>query len=101
MTDLDRIRSAALARIDRRERGFKLALAGAVLAEAVLLGTMLFLTDLSDPIQRLILVSSVLVYTTLALGLAALGAHVSRTSERVVAALELLGAGSAALPRAG
>ncbi|HKP74898.1 MAG TPA: hypothetical protein VJT67_05110 [Longimicrobiaceae bacterium] len=93
MTDLDRIRAAALARIERRERGYKLAIAGAVAAEAVLLLAFLLLANLHDRTHLLLLVSAILVYTTLALGLAALGAHVSRAAERIVAAIELVGAG--------
>lgn len=97
MTDLDRIRAAALARIEKRERGYRLAIAGAVAAEAVLLLAFLLLADLHDRTHLLLLVSAILVYTTLALGLAALGAHVSRAAERIVAAIELAGAGG--LPR--
>ena len=97
MTDLDRIRAAALARIEKRERGFKLAIAGAAAAEAVLLLAFLLLADLHDRTHLLLLVSAVLVYTTLGLGLAALGAHVSRVGERIVAAIELAGAGGEAL----
>ena len=97
MTDLDRIRAAALARIERRERGYKLAVAGAVAAEAVLLLAFLLLADLHDRTHLLLLVSAILVYTTLALGMAALGAHVSRAAERIVAAIELIGAGGEAV----
>ena len=97
MTNLDEIRAAALARIDRRERGYRLAIAGAVMAEAVLLLAFLLLADLHDRTHVLLLVSAILVYTTLALGLAALGAHVSRVGERVVAAIELVGAGGEAV----
>ena len=97
MTNLDEIRAAALARIERRQRGYRLAIAGAVLAEAVLLLAFLLLADLNDRTHLLLLVSAVLVYTTRAIGLAALGAHVSRVGERVVAAIKLVGAGGEAL----
>ena len=97
MTDLDRIRAAALTRIERRERSFKLAIAGAAAAEAVLLLAFLLLADLHNRTHLLMLVSAVLVYSTLALGLAALGAHVSRAAERIVAAIELVGAGGEAV----
>ncbi|HEX6748938.1 MAG TPA: hypothetical protein VF092_16695 [Longimicrobium sp.] len=94
MSDLDRIRRSALDEIDRRERWFKLSLAGAVLVEAILLLAFLLLADLHDRTHLLLLVSAVLVYSTLALGLAALGAHVSRTGARILAALELAHAGA-------
>jgi hypothetical protein len=93
MTDLDRIRAAAMARIEQRERSFKLAIAAAALVEALLLAAFLLVADMHDPTHRVILVSAVLVYSTLALGLAALGAHVNRAAERIVAAIELAGAG--------
>lgn len=93
MSDLDRIRAAALDRIDRRERWYRASLAGAVLVEAVLLLAFLLLADLHDRTHLLLLVSAVLVYSTLALGMAALGAHVSRTGERILAAVELAQAG--------
>jgi len=63
-------------------------LAGARVSSILLLAFLL-LADLHDRTHLLLLVSAVLVYTTLALGLAALGAHVSRTGARILAALEL------------
>ena len=90
--NLDRIRSDTLDRIDRRERAFKASFFGAVLLEALLLGAFLYVADLKNPLHVLILIASVLVYGTLALGLFALGAHVSRVGERVLAAIELAAA---------
>ena len=93
---LDAIRAAALDRVEKRERAFKLAFIAAAVVEGVMLATFLVLADLSNRLHLLLLVSSVLVYSTLALGLVALGAHVSRVGERVLMAIELLaGAGDA------
>jgi hypothetical protein len=97
MTDLDRIRAAALARIETRERNFKLAILGAAAVEAVLLLAFLLLADLHDRTHLLLLVSAMLVYSTLGIALFALGAHVSRVGERILAAIELVGAGGEAV----
>lgn len=75
MSDLAR---TTLDRIERAQRNFKLALFGAALLEALLIGTLLYLVDLSDRVQALIFVSSVGGYTLLALGLIMLGSHVER-----------------------
>jgi hypothetical protein len=75
MSDLAR---ATLDRIERSQRYFKLALFGAALLEVLLIGTLLYLVDLSDRVQALIFVSSVGGYTLLALGLVMLGSHVER-----------------------
>jgi hypothetical protein len=93
---LDAIRAAALDRVEKRERAFKMAFVAAALVEGVMLAAFLLLADLSNRLHLLILVSAVLVYSTLALGLVALGAHVSRVGERVLMAVELLAGEDAA-----
>ena len=89
-TRLDAIRAAALDRVEKRERAFKLAFVGAALMEGAMLAAFLVLADLSNRLHVLLLVSAVLVYSTLALGLVALGIHVSRVGERLLMAVELL-----------
>ena len=88
-SNLDRIRTDALDRVERRERAFKAAFLGAALVEALLLGAFLYVADLGNRLHVLILISAVLVEATLALGLFALGAHVSRVGERVLIAVDL------------
>lgn len=83
MTDLARL---ALDRIERSQRTFKLALAGAVVVEALLLAAMLWLTDFSDRLQALIFVAAVGGYTLIALGLILLATHVDRTLLRALQA---------------
>ena len=46
--------------------------------------------DFDDPLHRLVFLLAMLTYFTLALGLIALGAHVSRVQERLLTALDLL-----------
>ncbi len=76
----------ALDRIERSQRNFKLALAGAVIIEALLLGTLLWLTDFGDRLQALVFVSAVSGYTLIALGLVILATHVDRTLLRALQA---------------
>ena len=92
-TRLDAIRGAALDRVEKRERAFKAVFLGAAVVEGGMLAAFLLLADLSNRLHLLLLVASMLVYLTLALGLVALGVHVSRVGERVLMAVELLAGG--------
>lgn len=88
--DLDQVRAAALARIERSERNVKLAfLAGAVL-ELAFIVSFLLLANFSDRLHVLLLLSTVGCYSIILLGLVALGAHVNRGVARVLKAVELL-----------
>jgi Kef-type K+ transport system membrane component KefB len=82
--------NAALARLDRANRRVLQAIIAAAVVEAVLLMVVLVIIDFSDPVQRLVFLAAMLTYFTLGLGLVALGAHVSRTQERLLNAIELL-----------
>jgi hypothetical protein len=73
-----------LDRIERSQRNFKLALAGAVMVEALLIGGMLLLVDFTDRLQALVFVSAVGGYTLIALGLVMLATHVDRTLLRAL-----------------
>ena len=84
---LDTIRQGALARMERADRNVKLAIFGAVLVEMVFIVTVLLTIDLGNRVERLIFVTSVLGYTIVVLGLAALGAHVSRSAGRILMVL--------------
>lgn len=85
--DLDAIRESVLDRMEHHERMVRLAIFGAVALEGVLLIVVLLIIDWRDATQKLVFVTSVLSYSIVALGLAALGAHVSRTVGRILAAL--------------
>jgi hypothetical protein len=56
--------------------------------EGLLLVIALLLLDWTNRTQLLLFIFSILGYTIIALGLLALGAHVSRVGARVVAALD-------------
>lgn len=87
MRDTDSIRAAALDRIDRAERRYKLAFAAGALVEAAFLAAFLLIADLSDRTHVLLLLAAVATYTLVAIGLVALGAHVNRSTLRVLHAI--------------
>jgi hypothetical protein len=84
----DSVRADVLDRMERHDRALRLAITGAAAIEALLLALVLWLADLKDRTHVLILVTSVLSYSIVALGLAALGAHVSRALSGLAAALD-------------
>jgi len=76
-----------LASVDRHARTTRLAILGAAALEGLLLLLALWKLDWQNETHLLLFVLFVLTYTVIALGLVALGAHVSRVGGRVVAAL--------------
>jgi hypothetical protein len=86
--NLDRVRAGVLERIERSERNYRAAFWSAVALEGAFLLGFLFLADFRNRTHMLLLLATVAVYTILALGLVALGAHVSRCTERVLRAIE-------------
>ena len=88
--DLDAVRAAALARIDRSERNFKIAFLAAAIVESAFIVSFLLLADLSNRLHVLLLISTVSCYTIVVLGLVALGAHINRGIARVLKAVELV-----------
>ena len=87
---LDEVRAAALTRINRSERNFKLAFAAAAIVESVFIVSFLLLADLSNRLHILILIATVSCYSIIVLGLVALGAHINRSVLRVLTAIEAL-----------
>jgi hypothetical protein len=87
--NLDTVRAAALARIDRSERNFKLAFFAAGLVETAFIAGFLMLADFSNRLHLLLLISTVSCYSIVGLGLFALGAHINRGIARVLKGLEI------------
>ena len=87
--DLDSVRAAALARIDRSERNFKLAFFGAAIVETAFVVSFLMLADFSNRLHLLLLISTVSCYSIVVLGLVALGAHINRGIARLLKGLEI------------
>ena len=88
--DLDQVRAAALERIDRSERNFKLAFIAAAVLELAFLVSFLLLANFSDRLHVLLLLSTVGCYSIVLLGLVALGEYFNRGVARVLKAVELL-----------
>jgi hypothetical protein len=88
--NLDEVRAAALARVERSEKNFKLAFIGAGFVEVAFIVSFLLLADLSNRMHLLLLTSTVSCYSIVVLGLFALGAHVNRGVARILKAVELL-----------
>jgi hypothetical protein len=86
--DLDAVRQSVLDQMERSHRLTTLAIVGAAIAEAALFAVAFLMVDWSDHLQRLLFLCFTLSYTILALGLMALGGHVSRSVGRVLAALD-------------
>jgi hypothetical protein len=89
-THLNGVRSEALNRMERSERHFKLAFYGAFVFEGLFLVAFLLKANLRDPLHLLLLISTVASYTIIIIGLVALGAHVSRNTQTVLRAIELI-----------
>src|SRR5262245_20689164 len=88
-SNLDRIRGAALDRIERAARAYVWAFSLAAVVEGGFLLAFLFLADFSNRLHVLLLLTTVATYTLVGLGLVALGAHVNRCTDRVLQAIEL------------
>jgi hypothetical protein len=86
----DEIRAAALVRINRTERNFKLAFLGAGVVETLFVVGFVLLADLSNRMHLLLLIATVSSYSIVVLGLFALGAHINRSVLRLLNAIELL-----------
>ena|SRR5215475_2780148 len=89
-THLNGVRSEALNRMERNERHFKIAFYGAFVFEGLFLVAFLLGANLKDRLHILLLISTVASYTIVILGLIALGAHVSRNTQTVLRAVELI-----------
>ena len=87
---VDDIREGGLRRMERQATMSRVAILGAVAIEALMLGLVLWLIDWRDRTHVVMFVMGVLGYTIVVLGLAALGAHVSRCCNRVVAVIETI-----------
>ena len=89
--NIDAVRGSALSRIERSERNYKAAFFWAALIEALFLPGFLLLADFSNRLHLLLLLSTIAIYTILALGLLALGSYMNRNTLRILKAVELLG----------
>ena len=77
-----------LAQMERDAQRVRMAIIAAALLEGLLMVAALLKMDWKNDTQLLMFIFSVLGYSIVVLGLAALGAHMSRVGARVVAALD-------------
>ena len=89
---LDEVRASALARIDRSQRNFKLAIVAAFFVESLFIISFFLLADFSNRMHVLLLISTVSCYSIVVIGLVALGAYINRGMARLLKAIELRGA---------
>ena len=89
-TDRPTALHAALDAADRRDRMSRLAIYAAALIEMVLLGLALMVMDFDNDTHLLILIIGILVYSTLALGLAAVASRAAAADARLLHAIQLL-----------
>jgi hypothetical protein len=87
---LNEIRGVALDRIDKSERNYKLAFYSALAVETLFLVAFVLLADFHNRIHVLLLLAAMAVYMILGLGMLALGAHVSRNTQTILRAIELM-----------
>ena len=86
--DLDRVRAGVLDRMEKADRVQRIGIIAAALLEAAIIAFALIALNWKDRMQVLLFLFSTAGYTIVVLGLVALGAHVSRSVGRVLAALE-------------
>jgi hypothetical protein len=85
---LDRMREGVLDRMEAGERLIRFILGAAALLEAIMLIACILLVDWGDRTQVLLFLIFVLSYFIIMLGMVTLGAHVSNSAARILAALE-------------
>lgn len=89
-SNIDEIRGAALDRIDRAHKKFKLALWGAAAWELYFLVVFFFFMERGNRLHLLLLIATVGSYTVVVLGLVVLGAYLNRSNLRMLKAIELM-----------
>lgn len=88
MTDLEKLRANALAKMDEAKRYFYYAFYGAVVSEGLFTIGIVAYVDWKNPLHMLIVCCTGVIYMPIVLGLVALGAHVNRCTLRVLARLD-------------
>jgi hypothetical protein len=90
--DLDNIRQSVLDRMERGDKLVRSSIIAAAVVEGLLLAAAFFIADWSNPLHRLVFILAVLTYSVIACGLIAIAGHISRSTGRVLVALESLNA---------
>jgi hypothetical protein len=87
---LNGVRGAALDRIEKSERNFKLGILVFALLETLFIVVFLFIMDISNKLHLLLFVATGGFYMLIIVGLVVLGLHVRRDTQLVLRAIETL-----------
>jgi len=90
LTDLDKIRAAALERIERAERSYKLGKLFLITFEAALLACVLITMDDRDRLHWLLLYTALLVYGIWLGGILTLGSYIKYSTQGILKAIDAL-----------
>jgi hypothetical protein len=89
-TDLDRIRAAALERMEQAERSYKIGKVFLITFEAALLACMLLMMDYRDRLHWLLLFTALLVYGIWLGGILTLGSYIKYSTQGILKAIDAL-----------
>jgi hypothetical protein len=89
-TDLDKIRAAALERMERAERSYKLGKLFLITFEAALLACVLLMMDYRDRLHWLLLFTALLIYGIWLGGILTLGSYIRYSTQGILKAIEAL-----------
>jgi hypothetical protein len=89
-TDLDKIRAAALERMERAEFSYKLGKLFLITFEAALLACMLLTMDYRDRLHWLLLYTALLVYGIWLGGILTLGSYIKYSTQGILKAIDAL-----------
>jgi len=90
-TNLNGVRGAALNRIEKSERNFKIGMIIFAILESAFLILFVFIMDRSNKLHVLLFVAAAGFYTLIILGLVVLGLHIRRDTQLVLRAIATLG----------
>jgi hypothetical protein len=89
-TDLDRVRAAALERMERAERSYKIGKVFLITFEATLLACVLGTMDYHDRLHWLLLFTALLVYGIWLGGILTLGSYIRYSTQGILQAIDAL-----------
>jgi hypothetical protein len=89
-TDLDKVRAAALERMERAERSYKFGKVFLITFEATLLACMLGTMDYRDRLHWLLLFTALLIYGIWLGGILTLGSYIKYSTQGILKAIDAL-----------
>jgi hypothetical protein len=89
-TDLDKVRAAALERMEQAERSYKIGKVFLITFEATLLACVLLTMDYRDRLHWLLLFTALLVYGIWLGGILTLGSYIKYSTQGILKAIDAL-----------